>query len=513
MRLEHRPFPVYQWALLIHVSSMYCYFNLSIAYGRLSDDLEWKGRVSLGDHCSYAKLRFIRFTLQFWLSIMFDFLSKTFSSVFASITGKAHLTEKNMADALASVHDALLQADVPYAVAQEFIEQIKAEAVGQKVLSSLKPGEHLIKIVHEKLKAFLSDESDSAPFIFKGPATVMVLGLQGSGKTTSIAKMAYWASQGQKESKTKKILFGSVDFYRPAALDQLQILATQVGADWYRSPESDPVKAALDIQKHARAEGYDLLFLDTAGRLHVDSPMMEELAQINRAVAPTYKILVLDGMTGQESLAVAQAFGHGVGYHGAMITKMDSQTRGGAVFAFRYVEKKPILFIGTGEKFGDISLFHPDRMAGQILDMGDVLSLVEKAEAAIAKSDQERMYAAFMKGQLTLQDFADQLAMFSKLGSMTQLMRFLPGMGQLKLTPEQIEQAEKEVKKFKAIISSMTLKERYSPRILDASRKRRIALGAGVQVADVNILIKRFEESQQYAKLFKQLGRGNGLFK
>ena len=444
---------------------------------------------------------------------MFDFLSQKFSSIFSTITGKSHLSEKNMAEALEKVQEALLEADVPHQLVETFITEIKAEALGKKVLTSLKPGEQLIKVVHDKLKAFLGSDS-SVEFSFQLPATIMMMGLQGSGKTTTIGKLAHWVQeQAKKRGKKRDILVASVDFYRPAAIDQLEMVAKQVGVAFYRPVETDPLKAAIAIQAYAKKERFELLFLDTAGRLHVDSQMLQELRDINVALEPRYKLLVIDAMTGQESLNVAQAFEQGVGYYGGILTKMDSETRGGVAFAFRYAQKKPILFVGTGEKPGDLEFFHADRMAGRILGMGDVLSLLEKAQDSIKQSEQEAAYAAFMKGQFTLQDFADQLAMVGKMGSLSQLVKYFPGAAGMQLSPDKIEKGEAEIKKFKAIISSMTEKERILPRILDASRKKRIALGAGVQPADINVLLDRFEQSQQYAKLFKKFGRSNGLFK
>lgn len=440
-------------------------------------------------------------------------MSEKFSSIFSSITGKSHLTHENMQQALEKVRESLLQADVPYQVVEQFIAQVTAESAGKKILSSLKPGDQLIKIVHEQLKLFLGG-TDSVEFSFQLPSTVMVMGLQGSGKTTTIAKMANWVQdQAQKRGKKRSILLASVDFYRPAAVEQLEILARQIGVDFYRSTKTEAIAAALDIQAYAKKGQYDLLFLDTAGRLHIDNQMIKELRDIDSRLNPRYKFIVLDAMTGQESLTIAQAFEQGVGYHGAILTKLDSQTRAGAAFAFRYTQKKPIFFVGTGEKVADLTVFHADRMAGRILGMGDVLSLIEKAEAVISQNEQEAAYASLMKGRMTLQDFADQLAMMNKLGSLSSLMKYMPGAGGIQISPEQIEQGEKELKKFRAIMSSMTSKERLNPTILDASRKRRIAKGSGVQASDINILLERFEQSQQYAKLFKKLGRQNGFFR
>ena len=438
-------------------------------------------------------------------SPMFDFLSGKFSSLFNKLTGKSHLSEQNIQESIEQIKESLLEADVPYALIENFIDSVKTQVVGQKVIQSLKPGDQFVKIVHDKLLEFLGGKNE-IQFIFKYPSVVMVMGLQGSGKTTSLGKMAQWIL---KQDKNKKILLASVDYYRPAAIDQLEILARQVDVSFYRSTSTSPVQAAQDIYEYYKQQRFDILFLDTAGRLHVDNTLLMELRDIDALIKPTYKFLVLDSMTGQESLNVAQAFDQSVGFNQALLTKMDSDTRGGAAFSFRYALNKPIIFIGTGEKMDDIALFHPERMASRILGMGDIVTLAEKANEKIQEKDQERMFKSMLDGRMTLADFAEQLAMMNKLGSMTQIMKYLPGMGG-SISPEALEKGEKELKKFKAIISSMTPKERVMPGILDGSRKKRIALGSGVQVAEVNQLLARFEQTKQMAKMFK--GRFPRLF-
>lgn len=442
--------------------------------------------------------------------LMFDFLSNKFSSIFSRITGQDTLTEKNIDEALEKVRNALLEADVPHRLIETFSNSIKDEVIGKKVLASLKPGEQLIKVVHERLLYFLGGKTTNN-FSFQIPSVVMVMGLQGSGKTTSIAKMAHFVQkQAQKRGKKRTILLGSVDFYRPAAVDQLEILSGQVGTSFYRSPETDPVRAARDIYQQYKSGQFDLLFLDTAGRLHIDKKMMQELTDIDACIKATYKMLILDAMTGQESLNVAQAFDQAVGFQHAVLSKMDSDTRGGAAFAFRYELKKPVVFVGSGEKIEDMEFFHPDRMANRILGMGDMLSLIERADEKIKQADQESLYKSFNRGKITLQDFANQLNMVNKIGSMSQLMQYLPGAG--KVSPDMLEKGEAEMKKFKALISSMTLKERLYPPILDSSRKKRIARGAGSSLSDVNLLLDRFEQMQHYAKLFKKFDGFSNLF-
>jgi signal recognition particle subunit SRP54 len=438
--------------------------------------------------------------------MMFDFLSQQFSSVFSRLTGKSHLTEQNVQEALDKVKEALLEADVPYACVDSFLQEVYQEAVGQKVLKSLKPGEQFIKVVHEKLIHFLGGKGASTPFSFQIPSIIMVMGLQGSGKTTTIAKLAYYMQeQAKQRGKKRSILTASVDYYRPAAIDQLEVLAKQVGISFYRSSYTEPLNAVRDIVRYYKQNNFELLLLDTAGRLHVDSSMLEELRELDVLLTPKYKLLVLDAMTGQESLKIATAFDQAIGFTGALLTKMDSQTRAGAAFAFRYMLNKPLLFVGTGEKITDLETFYPERIAKRILGMGDLTTLLEKAATA-GKEEQARTAQAFMWGTMTLEDFAQQLQMINKLGSLASIARYLPG-GAFKLSEEQIEQGERELKKFKAIISSMTKKERIYPKILTSSRKQRIAKGAGVQISDINLLVSRFEQMRQFAKLFKKFNR------
>lgn len=434
---------------------------------------------------------------------MFEFLSKKFSGVLGWLKDRGRLTEKNIDEAVEQVQNALLEADVPYDLIQEFLNNVKQEVVGQKVQSSLRPGEKFIKIVYDKLLEFLGGKKALTLTSFQFPSVVMVMGLQGSGKTTTIAKLAnYVLKQAKKKGKTRKILLASVDFYRPAAVEQLKILSGQVGVDFYQSPSSDPVSASKDIYTYFKKGGYHLLFLDTAGRLHVDAKMMDELKQISRVINPRYKILVLDAMTGQESLTVAKSFDESVGFQTAILSKMDSDTRGGAAFAFRYSLKKPISFVGSGEKIDDLEAFIPERMTSRILGMGDILTLIEKAEEKINVKKQQNIAQKLMSGSFTLQDFADQMGMISKMGSLQKIAKFLPGMGSV--PSHALDKSQVEMKKFKAIISSMTKKEKVFPKLLDASRKRRIAAGSGVLVQDINVLLQKFEQSKRFAKMLKK---------
>jgi signal recognition particle subunit SRP54 len=443
---------------------------------------------------------------------MFDFLSQKFSSIFSSLQNKKALQEGDVDAALEQVKHALLEADVPYDLVEEFANQIKQEVVGQKVVASLKPAEQLLTVVNDKLISFLGGQTVTASFQI--PSVVMVMGLQGSGKTTSIAKMVHFVvKEAEKRGKKRRVLCASVDFYRPAAIDQLAMLAAREGVSFYRARVTDPVNAAREIYAHFKQEQYDLLFLDTAGRLHVDNQMLQELRTIESFVAPKHKLLVLDAMTGQESLAVARAFDQAVGFQAAILSKMDSDTRGGAAFSFRYALKKPIIFIGTGEKGDDFEQFHPERAASRMLGMGDIKTLVERANEKIKESEQEQVNRAILSGKMTLDDFAKQMDMVNRLGSISSLMKYMPGMSGMKISQDQLEQGQKELGKFRVIMSSMTRKERLSPHILDASRKKRVAQGAGVEVVDVDMLLSRFQQAQQYAKLLKKLGPFKSMFK
>lgn len=436
---------------------------------------------------------------------MFDFLSQKFSSLFSSFEKTKKITEKEVTFVIEQVKEALLEADVPYDVVQAFTQSFADEAVGEKIMASRKPSEQLLKMVHDKIVSFLGSKTVSFDLSF--PSIVMVMGLQGSGKTTTIGKFAYKVKKdAEKHKKQRKILVGSVDFYRPAAIDQLESLAKKVQVSFYRAQNTDPVAAAHEIAAYATNNAYDVLLLDTAGRLHVDTTMLQELKNIDRSISPTHKLLVLDAMTGQESLAVAQAFEQAVGFQAAVLTKMDSDTRGGAAFAFRYALKKPIAFIGEGEKMSDLASFHPDRAAERMLGMGDMTTLMELLDEKMTKEEQQKKEKSLSSGAFTLQDFADQMDMMNKLGSMSQVMKYMPGGMGFQMSPDVMQKGEVELKAFRAILSSMTQKERLNPHILTVSRKKLIAVGAGTDVKKIDALLKRFEEAKQYVKLFSKFG-------
>jgi signal recognition particle subunit SRP54 len=435
---------------------------------------------------------------------MFDFLSEKFSSIFSSLTGQKVLTEANIDQALHKVKDSLLEADVSYNLVNTFVEDVKREVIGTKVMKSIKPGEMFIKTVSDKLLVFLGGEYVQKSFTFQIPSTIMVMGLQGSGKTTTIAKLAHFIhKQAEQRGKKRKILLASVDFYRPAAIDQLEILAQQVGADFYRSTLTNPLDAAADIQREFKMKGYEHLIFDTAGRLHIDDVMMDELQKVKKIINPKYSYIVLDAMTGQESLQVAETFEKKIGFDYAILSKMDSDARGGAAFSFRYALKKPILFMGTGEKIDNLELFRPERIAKRILGMGDILTLVENAQEKIKQSEQDDIERSFRSGNITLNDFLKQMQMIVKLGSLSSIMQFMPGMSGAGISQESMNQGDKEIKLFSSIIRSMTIKERLTPSILNDSRKKRIAQGAGVTIEEINKLLQKFEQSKHFVKMIK----------
>ena len=436
---------------------------------------------------------------------MFGFLSKSFSSIFSSLTGHNKLTEKNIDESMQKIKDSLLEADVPYELTNTFIAEIKQDVIGQKITNSLRPSEQFVKVVYDRLLAFLGGEYQQESFTFQIPSTIMMLGLQGSGKTTTAAKLALFIqNQAKKRGKSRRILCASVDFYRPAAIDQLEIVAQQAGADFYRAQAHNVTQAAAEIVSYAKQHNYEILIFDTAGRLHIDETMMTELDELQKIVKPKYKFLVVDAMIGQESLSVAKSFQDRIKFDYAILSKMDSDARAGVAFSFRYALKKPVLFMGTGEKIDNLELFRPERIAKRMLGMGDILTLVENAEDKIKQSEQVSLENSFRSGHMTLDDFEKQLSMASRLGSLSTMIKYLPGMGNLNISSAQIEQSEKEMKKFRAIIGSMTKKEKSYPKILDDSRKKRIAQGAGVSVNDISQLLQRFEQSQQFVKLLKK---------
>jgi signal recognition particle subunit SRP54 len=437
---------------------------------------------------------------------MLEFLSDKFSSIFSKFRN-SKLTKENIKKVLEDINDTLLQADVPYDIVHDFVSSIEKEVIGKEVVKSLKPAEFLIKIVHNKLLNFLGVTTENTIFSFQIPSVIMFIGLQGAGKTTTASKLAwYLKNNAEKKGKKRTILLSSIDFYRPAAIDQLEILANKVGVLFYRSNFNDPLMASKDIYNKYQSLNADYLILDTAGRLHIDNNMVDELKKVDNIIKPRYKILVIDAMTGQESLNVALEFDKSLDITGAIVTKMDSQARSGLIFGFRYKIKKPIIFLATGEKLEDLELYRPERIADRILGMGDIATLLEKANETISQEDQTRILNNMEKGEITFQDFLDQINMVNKMGSLVSIMRYIPGFGSFNISNDMLEQTEKEISKYKNIINSMTPKEKLQPSILNESRKIRIAKGSGVSLNDVNALLKKFNDSKV---LFKNLMKLN----
>ncbi|MBY0109919.1 MAG: signal recognition particle receptor subunit alpha [Candidatus Babeliaceae bacterium] len=435
---------------------------------------------------------------------MFGSLTEKFSALFSRFSTSS-VSQKTVDDAMQMVKNTLLEADVPYDVVTHFIQLVQADLIGKKVFSSLKPAELVMKVVHDRIVELLGGKQSSIGFSFQIPSVTVIAGLQGSGKTTTLAKLAQLIQkEAAKRNKKRRILVCSVDYYRPAAAEQLEVLAKTIGIDYYAAQAADPVGAAVEAVQYAQKNHYEHCFIDTAGRLHVDQDLLKELSDIIKCIKPTYTFLVLDGMIGQESLRVAQTFEAIINATGIILTKMDGDTRGGAAFACYYMVKKPVIFLGIGEKTDDIEYFNPERIANRIIGLGDMHTLIEKAEEKIKISDQQDLQKALNRGKLTLQDFAKQLDMMSSLGSLSSLMKYIPGISGMKIDPAHLQKGEIEIKKFKAIIGSMTLKERLNARIINDSRAKRIAQGSGTTAQDITLLLERFEQSQQFVKILKR---------
>ncbi len=437
---------------------------------------------------------------------MFDSLSSKLGGIFDRLTRRGNLTEDDVAEAMREVRVALLEADVALSVVKDFVAKVKERAVGQEVVRSVTPGQQVIKIVHDNMVELLGTQAEPLNFNVTPPAVIMMLGLQGSGKTTTSAKLA----KRLTEVDRKKVLLASLDVQRPAAQEQLAVLAAQVGVACLPIVAGqDPVAIAKRALLTARNEVYDVVILDTAGRLSIDDALMAEAASVRDAVQPHESLLVVDAMTGQDAVNTATQFDQRVGVTGMVLTRIDGDARGGAALSMRAVTGKPIKFLGTGEKTESLEVYHPDRLANRILGMGDVVSLVEKAAATINQDDAQEMAEKFLSGKrFDFNDLAKQLQQMRKMGGLGGLMGLLPGIGKIK---EQLKNAnidDKAIKRQEAIIQSMTPAERKNADLLQASRKRRIAKGAGVEVQDVNRLIKQFLEMQKMMKQMQKLGKG-----
>jgi signal recognition particle subunit SRP54 len=440
---------------------------------------------------------------------MFDFLSRTISSIFSGLSREKTLSEGTLGNTFLRMEEALLEADVPLEATRSFLAEARQKLTGASLEKGLKPEEQMLKAVYDSLVGFLGGSDEGQTEKLLAADRILVMGLQGAGKTTTIAKIARLIA---KTHPKKSLLVASVDFARPAAREQLAVSADAAGVASYLSTATDPLAAVGEISSYARQNGYSVVLLDTAGRLHVNNEMLEELRAVEAAFGPQKKIIVLDGMTGQESLRIARAFEQAVGFDGALITKMDSGARGGALFAFRYALKKPVYFLGTGEKVDDIEPFRAERVASRMLGMGDIATLVERANEKIKESEQERLNKAIQSGDITLEDFAAQIDMLSRMGPLVSILKMLPGGLGAAMSEEQMQQGEVEVKRSRSIINSMTLAERRSPALLDQSRKERIARGAGVSLKEVNDLLVRFEQGKQMLQQMKKMGPLSRLF-
>jgi signal recognition particle subunit SRP54 len=433
---------------------------------------------------------------------MFENLTGRLETTLKRLRGEARLTEANISDTLREVRMALLEADVALPVVKAFIDGVRAQAVGQEVLTSLTPGQAVIKVVYDALVALMGEKNERLNLAVRPPAVILMAGLQGSGKTTSAAKLARLLHEREK----KTVLLVSVDVYRPAAIDQLQKLATQVGANFFPSrPDQKPESIARAALEQARVSSADVLIVDTAGRLHVDASMMDEIRALHTVLNPVETLFVVDSMTGQDAVNTAKAFGEALPLSGVILTKTDGDARGGAALSVRFVTGKPIKFLGVGEKTDALEPFHPDRLASRILGMGDVLSLVEQAQRSVDQDKAQELVRKINKGKgFDLDDFREQLQQMDKMGGMASLMDKLPGVGKMP-DANQLAQGEKQMRRNVAIINSMTAGERRKPDIIRGSRKRRIASGSGTQVQDVNRLLKQFMEMQS---MMKRMGKG-----
>ncbi len=433
---------------------------------------------------------------------MFESLTESLGKVFRNLAGKGRLTEKNIEEGMREVRLALLAADVHFKVVKDFIDRVTKKAVGEEVLKGINPGQLVIKIVHDELVDLMGPVDHALPTGGKRPGVIMLAGLQGSGKTTTTAKLARYLVK-----KGRRPLMVAADLFRAAAIDQLKTLGEQLKVPVYSEPQGRAVKICERGVLHAEANGYDIVLLDTQGRLHVDAELMDELVDIKAKVRPDQVLLVVDGMTGQDAVKSADSFNQKLSVDGVILTKLDGDARGGAALSVKAVTGKPIKFLGVGEKLDGLEEFHPDRLAGRILGMGDVVSLVEKAQEAFDQEKAKKLQDKIRKDELTLGDFLEQLQQMKKLGSLKDVMKMMPGMGEMAKDVN-----DDELKHSEAIIQSMTPQERESPEILNSSRRRRVAEGSGRAVHEVNALIKQFDEARRMLKGIKKRGGFGQLF-
>jgi len=437
---------------------------------------------------------------------MFETLSEKLQRVFKNLRGEGRLTEQHLDEALKEIRMALLEADVNFKVVKQFTDAVKAKALGQEVMQSLTPGQQVVKIVRDELIEMLGGTNVRVNFGSQPPSVIMLVGLQGSGKTTSSGKLAKWLEKGGHRP-----LLVSVDVYRPAARDQLKVIARDIGVKlWEGNPHDKPLQLCQDAIREARNTAHDVVVIDTAGRLHIDEALMNELHEIKENVRPNEVLFVADAMLGQDAVKSAQEFHQRLGFNGFILTKMDGDARGGAALSIKQVTGQPVKFVGTGEKYDALELFHPDRLVSRIMGMGDILSLIEKAEEVVDKKKAVELQEKMLSDSFTLEDFRDQLKQIRKMGAFDQILSMLPSIGPFK-DLQKVKVDEKELARVEAIINSMTPKERRNHQIINGSRRKRIARGSGTSVQQVNQLLKQYAQTRKMMKGMKNTFFGKRL--
>ena len=426
---------------------------------------------------------------------LFSGLSERLSHIFSKLTARGKLTELEVKEGMREIKMALLEADVNYLVVKDFIKSVSEKAVGDEVLKSLTPGQQIVKIVNEELIALMSSSDQKLKISSAPPTIIMMCGLQGAGKTTMSAKLGHLLKKSGKRPITV-----ACDIYRPAAIEQLRVVSNQAGVAFFEKGTQNPIKTAKQAVDFAKSQGYDVVIIDTAGRLHINEELMNELKSIKKEVSPTEILLTVDSMTGQDAVNVAQSFNEQLDITGVILTKLDGDTRGGAALSIKAITNKPIKYCGVGEKIGDIEPFYPDRIASRILGMGDVLTLIDKAQQAVSEEEAIKLEKAFRENNFTFEDYLSQMDNLKKMGNINDIISMIPG---LSAKMQNIQIDEKILVKNKAIIQSMTIKERRNPDLIKASQKKRIATGSGTTIQDVNTLLKQFEQSKEMLKQFK----------
>lgn len=431
---------------------------------------------------------------------LFGSLSEKMSHIFSKLTKRGKLTELEVKDAMREIKMALLEADVNYLVVKDFIKKVTEKAVGDTVLKSLTPGQQVIKIVNEEMIELMKSPDQKLKVSSAPPTIIMMCGLQGAGKTTHVGKLGYLLKKSGK-----RVLAVACDIYRPAAINQLKVVASQAGIGFFEKGTQNPVKTAKQAVEFALSQGYDTVILDTAGRLHINEELMNELKSIKKEVNPTEILLTIDAMTGQDAVTVAETFNNDLDITGVVVTKLDGDTRGGVALSVKAITGKPIKFCGIGEKIGDLEPFYPDRIASRILGMGDVLTLIDKAQEAVSEEEAKKLEKAFKENNFTFEDYLSQMENLKKMGNINDIIAMIPGLG---AQMQNVQIDEKQLLHNKAIVQSMTIKERRNPDLIKASQKKRIAAGSGTTIQDVNLLLKQFAQSKD---LLKQMKNKKGL--